>query len=132
MDDKLTTDELLRLATDDEQTTVQAPVFAKIQDKTILAFIQDFTLEIGTYRVPTFVLYFLYKKHWRRFPQAKLKKVEFFRKFAKEFEMKRNGRQRCYLLKFNDLFLKVLLEAEQFATKQKENSHVKRKRKKAL
>lgn len=129
MNNELTLDELLKVATDEEQTTVVAK-FNKVQDRTILAFIQDFQLEVGDFRVPTYVIYYLYKKYWKRFPQAKLTKVDFFRKFSKEFTLKRKGKQRCYLLKFNGLFLTVLLEAEQFATNQKENSHVRRKSKK--
>lgn len=131
MENELTLEQLLAAATEGEQTEVQEPAHRRAQNKTILYFIKEYQLEPGEKRVPTFILYYLYKKHWQKYTKNKLRKVEFFRRFSQEFESRRDGRQRYYLLKDKKLFSEILGEAEFFATNRKENSHAKKVRKEA-
>lgn len=64
-----------------------------------LLFLNSYNIENGLDKVPTYLIYFLYRKFLVKNPEVlPLKKNIFFRTFRKQFKFKRYGKQRFYLL----------------------------------
>jgi len=65
----------------------------------VLRFLDETKLEIGTLAVPTFVIFWFYRNIWPGDRHYKAKKIVFFRTFNRKFPQYRIGKQRYYLLK---------------------------------
>lgn len=115
MQEDYKTEELLELIGEEPQKK-EAPSLDT--DSKIKDFINRYNLNIGLDRIPTYVVYYMYKVKYR----GELSKIEFFRQFKKEgFIQVRTGRQRSYLLDCNDLIItrEDRLEAEYYEKKEK-------------
>lgn len=81
-------------------------------------FIKDNNVETGLDKIPTYVIFYTYKKKWSDsiYKEKKVNKIVFFRAFNKLFTQIRTGKQRYYLLdkKSFDLTREGLLEAKYF------------------
>lgn len=97
-------------------------------------FIDDLNIKTGVERVSTSVIFYTYRKRWEGLKDKnKLKKIEFFRQFKRNFTPYRTGKQRYYLLDPSsfDLSREGLLEAEQYnKSYDKEKRTLSEKRKK--
>lgn len=60
-------------------------------------FIQEYKIVQGDSRVPTFRIYYEYNLIWRPYGK-KLSNIEFFRQFSKQFQQRRIGRGRYYMI----------------------------------
>lgn len=132
MGEKLTTEELLKIATDGAQEEVVKPLKrAAILQRSVFEFIQELQIKIGKTRVATHVVYYLYKVVWGKARKNKvISKVAFFREFSKNFEQVRCGKQRFYLLDDLNIDQKTFNLAEDYA--RKETTHPKKRKKKVL
>lgn len=89
-------DELLSLI---EEETVEKKSSKFNKDKTVEAFIADLNIEAGENKIPTYVIFYAYRKLWRDedgFNLKKASKIAFFRSF--KYPQVRDGQQRYYLL----------------------------------
>lgn len=128
-DRQLTTEELLSIATEGEQESLTQETRRIKMEYSVMDFIRDSKIKIGTDKVATYVIYYLYKRVWKRWSDKKLTKVHFFKEFSKQFEQKRHGKQRYYLLGEITLDHATICRADEFARNEKENSHVKKEKK---
>lgn len=71
----------------------------------IKKFINDNEIESGEVTIPTYLLFYVYKKLWQP-DGVKINKIQFFREFNKVFKAKRTGRQRYYKLNNVGIHLK--------------------------
>ena len=99
-DDKSTInyDELVRLLDEENNPKPKKKAVGKGGIPDVLRFIKSHGLQKGEIRVPSYRIYYCFIK-WA--PQNWSKtwgNTEFFRIFKKQFEQKRTGRQRYYLL----------------------------------
>ena len=88
--------------------------FVASSDSKISDYINEINLVKGVDRIPSYVLWYSYKKVWGGY----LSKVEFFRQLKKEgFAQYRTGKGRGYLVDASsfDMSREGLLEAEYFA-----------------
>lgn len=131
MSDK-TLEELLSLVNEAEQKQER---FVKNRDEnSVNRFISDLNIKTGLERIPTFVIFYTYKKIWyNKVKDKKVNKIVFFRAFNKMFTQFRTNKQRYYLLDPSpfDLTREGILEAENFDKRlksgKKETSKKKRK-----
>ena len=108
-------EELLKLVDEAEQKQ-QRSVKNK-DENSVNRFISDLEIKTGLERIPTFVIYYTYKKIWfNKVKDKKVNKIVFFRAFNKLFTQYRTNKQRYYLLDGDsfDLTREGLLEAENF------------------
>ena len=66
------------------------PVF----DSKLGEFISKFNIEKGVDRIPNYVIWYTYKALFK----GTMSKIAFFRAFKPDFEQKRTGKQRVYML----------------------------------
>jgi hypothetical protein len=102
--DAIHIDELVAIAKGKDERSTKENV-------TVVRFIKEQAIEAGENRVPTYVVYYTYKK----LGYTKVGKTEFFRTFNKYFKQVRTSKQRYYLL--NDA---ICLESE-YVTKARFN-----------
>lgn len=104
-------------------------------------FIQKNNVVKGLDRVPNYVIYYTYRKHYKaKLGEEKWSKVHFFRIFNKYFDQVRTGRQRYYELdgKTFDLTREGLLKAQKYdeeykiKVKKARGTYKKRKRRKSV
>lgn len=90
----------------------------KRQDKnSVERFISDLNLKTGLELVPTYVIFYTYKKKWKDTnKEKKLNKIVFFRAFNKHFTQIRTNKQRYYLLDSSsfDMTREGIIEAKQY------------------
>jgi hypothetical protein len=121
-------DELLKLVDEAEQKQ-QRSVKNK-DENSVNRFISDLEIKTGLERIPTFVIYYTYKKVWfNKVKDKKVNKIVFFRAFNKLFTQHRTNKQRYYLLDGDpfDLTREGLLEAENFDKRLKSGKKEKKK-----
>ena len=70
-----------------------------ISTSKIDAFIKQFNLEKGLDRIEPFVIYYLYSEVFG----GSISKIGFFRLFRKEFNQKRTGKKRFYMVNLEKL-----------------------------
>jgi len=71
----------------------------EFKDPTVIKFCQSYSLKSGEIRVPSWLIYMVYRSRFTRVGNAfKVKPVAFFRTFKKLFTQTRSGNQRYYLL----------------------------------
>lgn len=96
-------------------------------------FISDLNIKTGLERIPTYVIFYAYKKNWiDPIKKKKVNKIVFFRAFNKLFTQLRTNKQRYYLLdptSFN-LTREGILEAEQYDRGLKSGKKTKKENKK--
>lgn len=69
-------------------------------NRDVLDFIQDISIESGTQAVPNYLIFYIYRTIWRVDQQKrKAKKITFFQTFGKHFPDYRKNNQRFYMLK---------------------------------
>jgi hypothetical protein len=69
-------------------------------NRDVLDFIQDMSIESGTQAVPNYLIFYIYRTVWRVDQQKrKAKKITFFQTFGKHFPDYRKNHQRFYMLK---------------------------------
>jgi hypothetical protein len=69
-------------------------------NRDVLDFIQDMSIESGTQAVPNYLIFYIYRTIWRVDQQKrKAKKITFFQTFGKHFPDYRKNNQRFYMLK---------------------------------
>jgi len=69
-------------------------------NRDVLDFIQDMSIESGTQAVPNYLIFYVYRTIWRVDQQKrKAKKITFFQTFGKHFPDYRKNHQRFYMLK---------------------------------
>jgi len=104
-------------------------------------FIQKNNIVKGLDRVPSYVIYYSYRKEYKaKLGEEKWSKVHFFRLFNKYFDQVRTGRQRYYQLdgKSFDLTREGLIKAKkydeeyQIKVKKARGTHKVRKRRKSV
>jgi hypothetical protein len=97
MTKEFTLEELLEAAQEGEEiAATKKRVEIHFQIK---SFIKAFDLTEGKERIPTFVLYYLFRRLFRpELNPVKLKRNHFFIEISKLFTPKRTGKQRYYLL----------------------------------
>lgn len=61
-------------------------------------FINKSGMKPGLQKVPTYVIYYIFRKWANEFDRTQIGKTEFFRTFNRYFESKRSGHQRYYLI----------------------------------
>ena len=78
-------------------------------------FIKEYKVISGEDRIPNYVIWYLYKGKFG----GEKSKIGFFREFKKQFEQKRTGQQRVYMLSLESLGLtrEDYIEAEFFKEK---------------
>lgn len=121
-------EELLSLV--DEAETKQQRSVKNKDENSVNRFISDLNIKTGLERIPTFVIYYTYKKIWyNKMKDKKVNKIVFFRAFNKEFTQHRTNKQRYYLLDASsfDLTREGLLEAENFDKRLKSGKKEKKK-----
>lgn len=69
------------------------------KDYGVVKFCKDFQLTSGTVRVPSYIIYMVYRRDFTGVGNSyKIKPSAFFRTFGQLFHQVRNGKQRYYLL----------------------------------
>jgi len=81
-----------------EENTPTRPARKQHQNRTVLKFIEESRVRPGEYRVPTFVIYYLFSTWVNRTKRKNVGKEAFFRTFKQHFEQVRYGKQRYYLV----------------------------------
>jgi|TARA_R110000851_G_scaffold31743_1_gene85531 hypothetical protein len=88
-------DQLLKIIGEDSKES--KPIFySKLGE-----FISEFNIEKGFDRVPNYVLWYTYKAVFK----GTMSKIAFFRAFKPDFEQRRTGKQRVYMLNKNSFDL---------------------------
>lgn len=108
-------EDLLKLV--DEAEDKQQRSVKNKDENSVNRFISDLDIKTGLERIPTFVIYYTYKKIWyNKVKDKKVNKIVFFRAFNKLFTQYRSNRQRYYLLDPApfDMSREGMLEAENF------------------
>jgi hypothetical protein len=116
----------------DEAEQKQQRSVKNVDENSVNRFISDLEIKTGLERIPTFVIYFAYKKIWfNKVKDKKVNKIVFFRAFNKLFTQFRSNKQRYYLLDPTpfDLSREGLLEAEHFDKRLKSGKKEKEKSK---
>jgi hypothetical protein len=67
-------------------------------NSSVSRYIRDRKIQAGEDLVPTYVIYQDYCKNWAPWSKTKVSKIDFFRKFNKNFTQHRKTKQRYYLL----------------------------------
>jgi hypothetical protein len=80
--------ELLKIIGEDSKES--KPIF----DSKLGEFISKFNIEKGLDRIPNYVLWYTYKAVFK----GTMSKIAFFRAFKPDFEQRRTGKQRVYML----------------------------------
>ena len=109
-------DELLKLV-DQKLQEKEAEKSPKPSTESTKRFIEKMNVRKGLDRVPNYVIYFTYKKKYRKAEgEEKWSKVHFFRLFNRIFDQARVGKQRYYLLEGSsfDLTREGLIEAKAY------------------
>lgn len=116
----LTNEELLEFLKKAEEENKKGNI-KKVKSKdssSVKRFIKDNNIETGLDKIPTYVIFYTYKRKWSDniYKEKKVNKIVFFRAFNKLFTQIRTGKQRYYLLdkKSFDLTREGLLEAKYF------------------
>lgn len=96
-------EELLSIIEPSEEDGVQNKNKGKkknnTKNRTVDDFISEMGIEPGPNKVKTSVIYYMYYVVWREnLQRKKASKIAFFRHFATKFPLKRDGKQRYYLL----------------------------------
>jgi hypothetical protein len=69
-------------------------------NRDVLSFIQDLSIESGTQAVPNYLIFYVYRSIWRVDQvKKKAKKITFFQTFGKHFPDYRKNHQRYYMIK---------------------------------
>jgi len=99
---------------------------------TVQKFIDKYNVKPGEDRVPGFIIYYTYKIKWtEEYGRNKVSKDTFFKEFKKQFEQRRTGKGRFYLVNKNsfDVSHQGTLEAkyydEKYHKRQKEKRQAK-------
>lgn len=72
----------------------------KAENKNVLQFIEELSIESGTQAVPNYLIFYVYRSIWRvDEAKRKAKKITFFQTFGKHFPDYRKNHQRFYMLK---------------------------------
>jgi hypothetical protein len=99
---------------------------------TVQKFIDKFNIQPGEDRVPGFVIYYTYKRKWtEEYDRNKVSKDTFFKEFKKQFEQRRTGKGRFYLVNKNsfDVSHQGILEAKYYDEKYRQRQKEKRQAK---
>lgn len=94
-------------------------------------FISDLEIKTGLERIPTFVIYYHYRRKWYDTNKdKKVNKIVFFRAFNKKFTQIRTGKQRYYLLNPSsfDLSRESILQAEHYEERLREKAKEKKRK----
>lgn len=66
---------------------------------TVVKFCKTFGITSGKYRIPSYLIYMVYRKYFTNVDNsAKIRPIGFFRDFNKLFKQVRSGKQRYYLI----------------------------------
>jgi len=87
----LSLEELLQIL---EKEPEKAPDLVSEDESQLESFYKQKKIRDGVDRIPTYMVYYLYRKVFG----GQMSKVGFFREFKKDFTQVRTGKQRCYLL----------------------------------
>ena len=69
------------------------------KDYGVVKFCKDFQIRAGTYRVPSYIIYMVYRRSFTGVGNSdKIKPSAFFRTFKQLFPQVRSGKQRYYLI----------------------------------
>lgn len=69
------------------------------RDATVVKFVKKFGLAAGTHRVPSYIIFMVYKKMFTAVRNSdKIRPTAFFRSFKQMFTQVRSGSQRYYML----------------------------------
>lgn len=75
---------------------------ATYKDYGVVKFCKDFQLRSGTVRVPSYIIYMVYRRSFTGVGNSdKIKPSAFFRTFKQLFTQVRSGKQRYYLINTN-------------------------------
>jgi predicted nucleotide-binding protein (sugar kinase/HSP70/actin superfamily) len=94
-------EDLLRMV-EGNKTPSSKPQRVVGNNKNVLRFVEELGLESGTVPVPSFLIFYYYRKVWRNTEEDKRYKTtkhSFFVTFHKHFVQHRKSKQRYYLLK---------------------------------
>ena len=118
-------EDLLKALEENQKGHEASPPKSEEVDKDVRFFIRYFDLKEGEKRVPTFVLWFLFKR-WSKMKRGKIRitKKKFFNGMSKLFTRSRYGYQRFYNLEDNNEFTDELYQS---ALKNEKPSNGKRK-----
>lgn len=92
MKSDISIDELIRLAEESQNTPKR-----KFKDTTVSNFLVSMGIESGNIKVPSYLIFYVYKKIWAG-SRKTVSKIQFFRILKHSFSQVRTGRQRYYLL----------------------------------
>lgn len=84
-------------------------------------FIDIYNIKQGLDKIPNYVLYYMYENYESSY--MKSTRIDFFRKFSKQFKSKRNGKQRFYLvdlesINFKEDYTELVFNAKYEKTKE--------------
>ena len=115
---------------EEEGTKATSSPIKGLENKEVLKFISNTQIKPGSHKVPGYIIYYHFVKWCSTSAfRRKWKKEAFFREFKKHFELKRTGKQRCYLIDESlDLSLETIEKAREYDEKYEKNN--KRKSKK--
>tara|TARA_R100001086_G_scaffold249698_1_gene190430 strand:+ start:4498 stop:4935 length:438 start_codon:yes stop_codon:yes gene_type:complete len=118
-------DELLELAENAKKEKAKRKRGESKQHKSVSRFIEEYPIKPGTDLVPNYVIFYTYRILWKGLTHSnKCNKIVFFRNFNKQFNQKRTGKQRYYLVDASsfDLTREGIEEAKYYDRRyQKEN-----------
>lgn len=126
-------DELLEFVEEAEKKQEDNSKFRSKDKPHVQRFIEDLKIQSGVERVSTSVIFHSYIMKWNGLSrEKKLKKIEFFRQFSRNFNSTRTGKKRYYLLDPTsfDLTREGILEAEQYNTRYNKKKRTESGRKK--
>lgn len=99
----------------DVEETLEQLGKSDYKDWTVINFCKAFQIASGTVRIPSYIIYMVYRRSFTGVANAgKIKPSAFFRTFKKLFTQVRSGKQRYYLI--NTDFELSSQEWEQYST----------------
>lgn len=122
-------DDLYKLIEESENKAKKS--VKKKHSNSVDRFVSDLNITTGLDKIPTFVIYYHYKKLWKETTtMPKVNKIVFFRAFNKLFTQYRTGKQRYYLLDQEsfDISREGIIEAREY--NKRENVRIKKKKEK--